>query len=251
MSNRLNKGAWVRMVCLASGLSGMSAAAMAFGVEEKTWSGEISLTVTNNNGNTRSQNIGLKSRLVREGEVWRNTFKIDAVNESDEDERTAEKYLASVKLDRKFTDADYLFLFFEHEKDDFGGYDYQSSFTGGYGRKVLNTDSHTLEIEFGPGYRYKALLEENDQGDKHETEALFRIASHYDWVISDTASFRQELSVDAGEDITVTRSLSKLRTQVHNQLALSASYEIKHTSEVPGDTHKFDSVTIFALDYTF
>ncbi|OUS26254.1 hypothetical protein A9Q99_18655 [Gammaproteobacteria bacterium 45_16_T64] len=230
-------------------LFGVSPLVMA--EETKLWSGEVSLTVTNNNGNTRSQNLGLKSRAVREGEVWRNTFKLDALNESDNDERTAEKYLASIKFDRKFTEEDYLFLFLEHEKDDFGGYDYQSSFTTGYGRKLINTDVHKLEIEVGPGYRYNALLEENDAGDKHETEALFRLASNYDWVINESATFRQELSVDAGEDITVSRSLTKLKTKVHNQLSLSVSYEIKYTSEVPQDTHKFDSVTILALDYSF
>ena len=218
---------------------------------EKLWSGDVSLTLTTNNGNTKSQNLGLKSRAVRDGEVWRNTFKLNALNEESDGNRTAEKYFGSAKADRKLSDVDYLFLLLEHEDDEFGAYDYQTSFTLGYGRKVINTDEHKLEFEVGPGYRHNELLVENADGDKEETETMLRGALNYDWVVNDSTSFRQELSVEAGEEITVSKSLSKVKTKLHNQFSLSVSYEMKHTSEVPEGAHEFDGTMVVALDYSF
>lgn len=215
------------------------------------WSGEVSLTVTSNNGNTNSQNLGLKSSAVRDGEVWRNTLKLDAINESSDGNRSAEKYFASAKADRKLSEVDYLFALLEHEDDDFGAYDYQTSLSAGYGRKVINTDVHKLEFEVGPGYRYNEFLVEDADGDKHDTEAMFRGALNYKWFVNDSTTFRQEVSVEAGEEITVSKSLSKVKTKLHNQLSLSVSYEMKHTSEVPEGTHEFDSTTVLALDYSF
>lgn len=214
---------------------------------EKLWSGEVGLSFISNNGNTNSQNLGAKARAIRDGKVWRNTFKLESLNEETDDIRSAERYFASAKFDRKLSEIDYIFVLIEHEDDRFSGYDYQTSLTAGYGRKLINNDVHRLEMEVGPGYRRSEIKGDNDV----EEEGTFRGALNYDWTITKATSFRQEVSVEAGEDSTISKSLSRFKTQLNGSLALVISYEAKHTSSVPVDTHKFDSTTFVSLDYSF
>lgn len=215
--------------------------------EKKIWSGEVGLSVLSNNGNTNSQNLSFKSRAVRDGSVWRNTFKIEGLNEETDEERSAEKYFASAKFDRKLSEIDYVFALVEHEDDRFSGYDYQTSLTAGYGRKLIQSDEHKLETEVGPGYRRSEVMGDNDV----EEEATLRGALNYDWAVTETAAFRQEVSVEVGEESTISKSLSRYKTQLNGSLALTVSYEAKHTSSVPEGTHKFDSATLVSLAYSF
>jgi len=214
---------------------------------DKLWSGNVSLTFISNNGNTKSQNIGFNTRLVREKGLWRNTFKLESLNENTGDARTAEKYFISLKADRKLSELDYIFGLIEHEDDDFSGYEYQTSLSAGYGRKLINSDMVKLEIEVGPGYR-RSLL---DVDGSMEREGTLRGAINFDWTINETSSFREEVSVEAGEESTISKSISKYRTQLNGRLSLTVSYEIKHTSNVPSGTNKSDSTTLIALDYSF
>jgi len=215
--------------------------------DNKLWSGEVGLSFISNNGNTNSQNLGIRARAIRDGSVWRNTYKLESLNEETDDIRSAEKYFVSAKFDRKFSEVDYVFALIEHEDDRFSGYDYQTSFTAGYGRKLIQNDTHKLEMEVGPGYRRSEIMGENDV----EEEGTLRGALNYDWVVTKTSSFRQEVSVEAGEDSTISKSLSRFKSQLNGSLALVISYEAKHTSRVPVDTHKFDSTTFVSLDYSF
>ncbi len=215
--------------------------------DKKLWSGEVGLSFISNNGNTSSQNLGVKTRAIRDGSVWRNTFKLESLNEETDDVRSAEKYFVSAKFDRKFSDIHYVFGLIEHEDDQFSGYDYQSSFTAGYGRKLIQNDAHKLEMEVGPGYRRSKIMGEDDA----EEEGILRGALSYDWVITKASSFRQETSVEVGEDSTISKSLSRFKTQLSGSLALVISYEAKHTSSVPVGAHKFDSTTFVSLDYSF
>jgi len=215
--------------------------------DTKLWSGEVGVSFISNNGNTSSQNLGVKARAVRDGKVWRNTYKLESLNEETDDIRSAEKYFGSAKFDRKFSEIDYVFGLIEHEDDRFSGYDYQTSITAGYGRKLIQSDAHKLEMEVGPGYRRSEIMGDNDV----EEEGTLRGALNYDWVITTASSFRQEVSVEAGENSTISKSLSRFKSQLNGSLALVISYEAKHTSSVPVGTHKFDSTTFVLLDYSF
>ena len=229
-------------ICVSSGLSAEESQTSV-----NLWSGNVSLTFISNNGNAKSQNIGFNTRVVREGVMWRNTFKLESLNESTGDERTAENYFISLKADRKLSEIDYVFGLLAHEDDDFSGYEYQASLSAGYGRKLINSDVYKLEMEVGPGFR-RSLLEADGS---IEREGTLRGAANFDWIINDTSSFREEVSVDVGEESTISKSISKYRTQLNGRLSLSVSYEVKHASNVPSGTNKSDSTTLIALDYSF
>lgn len=211
------------------------------------WEGEASLTYIVNNGNTQGTTLGAKAKAIRDWEKWRVTAKLEGLNQSDDSGRTGEKYFASGKLDRKFSDVSYVFALLEHEDDRFSGYHYQTSISGGYGRTVLNDEVHKLSLEAGPGYRRSEV----EEGDNLEEEGFLRGALDYRWTISSTTKLTEALSVEVGNESTITKSSTQLKTKMNASLALTLGYDIKNNSDVPEGTKSTDSTTYVTLDYSF
>lgn len=229
----------------ATAATGFSSVAVA--EESKAWTGEASLAYIINNGNTKGETFGAKVKTVGDWQSWRVTAKLDGLNQSNETGRTGERYFASGKLDRKFDEASYMFALLEHTDDRFSGYHYQTSLTVGYGRTVIDSDKHNLSIEVGPGYRRSEV----EMGDKLAEEGFGRAALDYKWSISETATFTEELSVEMGDESTISKSSTKLKSKINNAFSLTLGYDIKHNSDAPDGTKNSDSTTYITLDYSF
>ena len=84
-----------------------------------------------------------------------------------------------------------------------------------------------------------------------EDEAVFNGGLYYTWVFSETAQFNQDLTTEVGSDNTYSESISKVTAKLIGNLALVASYTIKHNSDVPVGTEKKDTYTALSLEYAF
>ena len=159
---------------------------------------------------------------------------------------TARRFALQAKTDYKFTERSYIFGVLTYEDDRFSGYDYQASIAAGYGRKLIAREGLVLEGEIGPGVRRN----KPDEGDT-EDEGIVRGALNLDWKISEAATFVELFSVEAGEDITITQSVTALKSQIAGNLASKISYTVRHASEVPADTEKKDTTLAVTLVYSY
>lgn len=219
---------------------------------DKLWEGEVTLNYSQSSGNTNSAIFSGKSKAIRNGESWINTYKLEGDNETAENEegeqtRTQEKYFASGKAEYKMTEESFLFGLLEYTDDRFSGYDYETTASFGYGRQLIKTDKHNLKADIGPGYRYSKL----EDSDNVEEEGMLRIGALYAWNISEGTIFDEDFSTEIGEDKTVTKSLTRLRMQINGSLWGSISYEIKHTDNVPPGIKNSDRKTLLGLNYVF
>ncbi len=216
--------------------------------EESTgpWSGEAELGIVATSGNTETQSISAKAKGQHESGMWLHKLVFEALNTESNEQTTAERYNLSGQSNYKFSDRGYFFGILSYEDDRFSGYDYRMSEALGYGYRVIEQEGLTLNIEGGPGARQSKL----DSG-KSENEAMFRAAGNLAWDISETSHFTQELTSEIGEDITVSRSVTALKTQVSGSLAMKVSFTVKRTSKVPADIEKSDRETAVTLVYGF
>lgn len=74
---------------------------------------------------------------------------------------------------------------------------------------------------------------------------------YYEWKLSDTATFTQDLLVESGAENTYLESKTALSASLVGNLALVVSYTIKSNSDVPLGTEKTDTFTALALEYAF
>mgnify|MGYP001817612450 FL=1 len=74
---------------------------------------------------------------------------------------------------------------------------------------------------------------------------------YYKWLFSETAEFRQDLTAEGGEENTYIESVTAVSAKLLGDLALVASYTIKHNTDVPALTEKTDTYTALSLEYAF
>lgn len=213
----------------------------------RPWEGGVEAGIVMTSGNTDTQNISAKAKVVNNRERWRHTGRLEALQSEDSNVTTAERYLASGKSDYKLNDVSYVFGTVDYEDDRFSGYDYRVTEVLGYGRRVLNTPTMTLELELGAGSRQSKLTATGET----DSEGLARLAGNYAWKISDSTTFSEELTVDVGEDTTITRSVTGLKSQIAGNLATKLTWTVKNTSDVPPGIDETDTETAIALVYSF
>lgn len=214
---------------------------------DKIWAAEANFGYIYKSGNTNSENLDFRSKATRDGEKWRNIYKLEAANETSEEQRTAESYFGSAKADYKIGERSYLFGLFEYTKDRFSGFDYESALTFGYGQDILKNETHELSADIGVGYR---VTEVETTGDTEE-DAIVRLGAYYLWNINENTIFDEDFSYEAGEERKITKSLTRLRVKMNSSLSLSLAYEIKHTSDVPVGTKNSDRTTLVGISYTY
>ncbi len=210
------------------------------------WSGEAELGYLKTSGNTDTESLHVRGKIVNERKKWRHTGTLEVVDKNDAGINTAKRWFITGKSDYSINDRSYLFGMISYEDDRFSGYDYQVSEILGYGYHVIKRDDLKLDVEIGAGARQSKLLTGGST-----SEGVIKGAADLAWKISETATFLQHLSVEAGEDNTISRSVTGLKMQIVGNLSAKFSHSIKHSSDVPAGIDKTDTETVATLVYNF
>lgn len=219
---------------------------------ESVWEGSVGLGFLQTTGNVESQSLNGNASVTNERVKWRHEALLETLVSSEQDETTGERYLASGKTDYKFSERRYAFGYLKYERDRFSGYEYQATASLGYGERVIHTDGHTLDLEGGPGFRRNKISESADENPGlTDDEAILRGALDYLWKISDTSRFGESVSVEAGDEATISKSVTSLTTQVAGALATKITYTVRHATDVPEGFDKTNTETSVALVYEF
>jgi putative salt-induced outer membrane protein YdiY len=220
------------------------------------WSTSAELGAITTSGNTKGTSITGKIDSKQELEQWSNDYTFSAFFKRDETEAddgqtivetSAEKYAASAKGGYKLNkDTARLFVFGSHVDDRFGAYTEYTTLAIGYGDELFKTDTMSLEGEVGPGYyRGKTDLEETENG------MIVRGAATYRWQISESARFKQTVSLEYGEDNRRSIAESSLTAKINGRMQMKAAFLVQNDSKVPVGKKKTDTQTSLTFVYSF
>lgn len=224
---------------------------------ENEWTGNVELAYLLKRGNTRSDTINARSEAQRESVNWRHLARLQAANaeqrnnNTGEDERSAERYFGSYKLDRKLDEANYLFNLITAEKDRFTGYEYEATYALGLGRRMFDNDLHRLDLEAGPGYRTRRLDEQPATGSRTEEDVVGRLGLRYLLNISENAQFSEDLSTEFEDDSTLTRATTSVTSKINSRLSMRVSHVLRHNSDPAPGARKTDQEVTVGLVYGF
>ena len=210
------------------------------------WKASAELGFVTTSGNTETETLNAKAAASTDREQWRHKGEVTALKSSDAVNTTAEKYTLMAQSDYKLGGKNFLFGVITYDDDKFSGYDYRVTEAIGYGRRVIEETDMTLDLEIGPGARQSKL----DSGET-DSEGLIRAAAIYNWTINKTSKFGEALTVEAGEDVTVTKSVTSLSSQIEGNLSMKVTFTYKNTSEVPVGVEETDTETAITLVYNF
>ena len=254
----------IKVVSIAS-LLAFSSSNVAAEKAKSPWESSAELGYVNVSGNTNTETTKAAFALSYEIENWKYKVHADALSSKTKttdttvspslvtEERTAAKWLAAGQMDYKFTDVDYFFGLLSYEDDRFSGFDYQAKLGLGYGRWLIKSDIHNLNIEAGPGYRSYRLVQQAPPAPLEETQddSLLRVNAGYIWKISGTSTFKEDLTYEAGQDQDEWKSVSALTAKINSTLAMKISHTVKHLEVVPAGSNNFDRETAVTLVFTF
>lgn len=233
--------------CLLAGTA-FGASAEDAAEAAKGWSGDLAAGFVAASGNSESRSANASAALTWDTTDWVHHLSGKALNTTDEGDRTVERYTAGYKLDFNFTEADFAFVALSFEKDLFGGVRERTSETVGYGRRLIDTDRHALNVELGGGLRQ---IEFQEPEGAQESEGIGRFGLDYEWKIAESNKLRQQINVETGSANTSTESITELRLSVVGNLFAVLSYTVLNNSDVgPGDD-KTDTYTALNLSYRF
>jgi len=210
------------------------------------WKGEAELGIVSTSGNTETSTINLNTKLENIREQWKHLILFNTLQSSSENISTAERYVLIGKSDYKIDAVSYAFGRVSYEDDRFSGFEYQASETIGYGRNIIQGPALKLDVEGGPGMR-----QSKTENASSENEGIVYLSGNLKWDISDTSVFTEDLFTEIGEDITITKSVTGLKSQINGDLAMRVTFTAKHTSKVPAPKKKLDTETAVSLVYSF
>ena len=225
-------------------LIGLSAGANA--QQTSDLSTEVELGAIFTTGNTEDENIKYKVTMDWLRTNWDYQFSTEGFRSSKQNVLAAQRLYHVARGRRDLTEDSYWEVRGAYEDDRFSGYDYQTDATVSYGRRFLqNVNRMNLNANIGVGYR------QSESPAEQFGEAILRVAGEYEWGLSETASFIQNLSVESGQDTSIVRSETAIESEIMESLALRFSIKAKHQTEVPAAREKTDTETAITLVWTF
>jgi len=211
------------------------------------WSGEAAAGFLNTTGNTDARTLNGKGQVAYKTGAWVHAAKASALTAEQDNTTTDERYNAGYKVTYDFNPSDYAFASADYDNDRFAGVIERITEGVGYGRRLLATPSHMLDVELGAGatQQKRATLEEV------ETAFVGLLNARYQWLISDSSSFTQTLKIEKSKDNTFINPISSLKLVIVGQLFTTLSYEMRTNTQVPTGTRKTDTLSAVNLGYSF
>lgn len=270
----------VVLVLIVSGSFATTAWSHDEPVEEDTgpWSGNVGLGFLKSTGNTEDTSVLFNFLVGYETGAWNHALdgRIYSAQTTDQengvDNTTAAAYQLGWKSTNDIDDRNYLFGALDWIKDRKASYVQQTFETVGYGRRVIQNDTHVLNIDVGAGFAQQEMapfcsttvsgipgadntcpadpVQELVIG-QSEDGVVGVLSGDYLWNVNENVSFGQDLDVFVASDNTYWESVSALRANLAGDLALVASYTIKANTDSSLGKEKRDTYTAISLDYLF
>lgn len=239
----------------------MLALPLAASAQDSGWSGTGEFGLAMARGNAKSDNANGKLAFVNEDDQWKHSFYVSALRnksevltDTDGDgvaekvmQTSANRYELGASSAIKVSDVSSWVAALRHENDDFAPYEHQTTFSIGYGRRLINTERTNLNVEVGPGFR---RAKDTVSGET-ENDLIGRGLLGFKHQLTDSTSLVETLLVETGSDNTFASNDLGIAVAINTRLALKAGFEVRHNTDVGAGSKKTDSLTKLNLVYSF
>lgn len=210
------------------------------------WGGEGQLGGSVTSGNTEDTAFNVGIALNRQGLMWNHHNAIADFQKSD-GETTREAFRASYQLDYRISDLWFAYGLFQWERDKFALLDRRFTESLGVGYTVLNTAPFSLILDGGVALRQTQYI----NPDREESDVAGRVTAKFAWDLRPGLRFTEEAGGLFGGTTSTLYSRSALTVAVFGALSARASFDVNYESEPPPGVETTDTITRFALVYSF
>ncbi len=212
----------------------------------KPWKGEGEFGFYQMIGNIDHQNLLGRLGITYTTKSWIHHFKFNSVRTKTNGNLDAEAYILRFQNNYKLSEERYWFTRFKYENDTITHFKYQTSISTGYGFTVFNTKTNGLNLDAGVGFRRNKIKD-----NKEITEELVGVGQiSYFRKIGSHTKFTQDFIIDAGSEDIYTESLTGLKVNIIDAIAMKLSYLIKNHS-ANSNQENTDTISAVTLVYDF
>jgi putative salt-induced outer membrane protein len=224
------------------------------------WTGKGQAGFADSKGNTdaKSANAALDAGYL-DG-PWTHAVHLGGLYSESGDVVSAERWDTKWQTNYAFTKEFYGFGGLRYEHDLFSGFQYQASATSGLGYKLIDTNSTTLALELGLGFR-ELRPEDLTTGasglvtsrtlEPSENGVVETVGLNYSQAFTQTTTLTDKLLVETGSNDTLVTNTLALAVKISTKLALSVGYNVQDNNDPPGGVKKLDTLETLNLVYAF
>ncbi len=241
----------MRSIALLAILLGLTGIARA----DWTGTGEAGLVVAS--GNTESKTANAKLAVEAKFAKWTHSAEFSDLYASSDGDKSAQRWDLSGESDYGMTAKTFVFGAVRYERDQFSGFRYQGTLSGGVGRHFIDTEPTKLTGTAGIGYKLFETRNAYDsagnliEGGDQDGEAVLRSTLDFQHDFNELTRFVNDSTVEAGSSNTFLENVSTLKTRMSEKLALALAYTIRYNTDPTAGFEKTDTLTTVNLVYEF
>ena len=216
-------------------------------------SAELGALITT--GNTESSSLFTKISAAHKIGKWENKYTFNVLTKEDDitddegnksSQKTAEQYSLTGQGDYSLGENSAAFVFGSYTNTKFSSYKQYTTLAGGYSFRPVNKDTVTVDLNVGPGF-----TETETQEGVVENGAVVRGSLALAWKISETATFEQNVSVEAADFNTRTTAQSALVSSINSTIQMKFGFALTTDTDVPDGLEKTDTETSATIVVSF
>ena len=196
--------------------AGVALALVSALAQADPWKGKGEAGIVAASGNTDSQSFNLKLGLTKVEDLWKHALDMSYVRTSSDGVTDANRFVGTWQSNYNYSARTFAFGAARYDHDEFGGFLYQASISGGLGYKFYDTDTVKFSGQAGLGYR---RLEENVT---HETSngVVFVGGLNYEYAVTATTKLTDKLTVESGSDNTLFTNFVGVEVKMSDKLGV-------------------------------
>jgi putative salt-induced outer membrane protein len=247
------------LIVLSGALPGVSAADSApIGPGDSKWAIRTVLGYTKTGGNTDNSSGNFLFHAAHVMGKWKLLFGAEALYGSTRGETTAQAWLGYLQANYDISSRFYWYIGARYDDDRFSGFAYQAALKTGAGYKIVDTDATKFTVQAGVGRRRlrpQIIVKDAGGGIVSSTEEDEDTDTILDAGLALEHSFNQYtkllagVTVQSGQNNTLTNANVALQVKMTDRLALSAGYKLIDNSRPPPGSGRRDTLTTLGLVY--
>ena len=211
-------------------------------------------------GNTDAESVNAALDVMRYDGPWKNELLVAGLYGRSGSVVSAERWELREQTNYDLTAKFYAFGALHFEHDEFNGFVYQGSITGGVGYKIFDDDYDKLAVQVGAGYkrlRPEDLVKDADGAvisrtpGGTESGAIGTLGIDYLHNFNKSTQLTNKFLVEAGSENTLAHENLAVAVKMSDKLALSAGYGILYNTSPGAGLKKLDTIATVNVVYSF
>lgn len=222
-------------------------------VQAQAWTAKAEAGLVAARGNTNTDTANAKFDVARETDRWKQQVGLRGVYASDETGTIAQRWDARGQLDYNFDPRTFSFASVRYEDDRFSGFEYQSTYAAGLGRRFIETDITKFNAQLGVGYKVlETRASISDDGltfipSERQEDLVGQLTVELDHALTGNTRLRNKFLTEGGPENTSVQNDTSLQVNMTRVLALAVGYAVRYNTNPPEGFETTDTLTTLNL----